>query len=66
MWLLQRGEECGIGNDLDSGRGVDNGLDREPVVVVVDDDVDKKPAHDVPQTQTRTNSHQNTTAALAN
>ena len=34
---MQRGEERGVGNGLDSGCDVGNGLDRERVDVVVDD-----------------------------
>ena len=51
---MERGKGC----------GVSNGLDRERVDVIVDD-VDKMPAHNIPQTNTRTNS-QITTTALAN
>ena len=33
---MGRGEGCGVGNDLDSGCGVTDGVDRERVDIVVD------------------------------
>ena len=58
--VAERGETCGrwrgkkghvVGNVLDSGHGVGNGVDRERVDLVVDG-VDKMPARDVPTLDT--------------
>ena len=46
---LDRG--CGVGNGLDRECGAGDGLDRELVDIVVDDDDDKMPTHDVLQFQ---------------